>query len=150
MARGFIRPEVPSSLYEEMTAGRTILINPGQDDLIAALTEIQKRTRARRIEQSDLLKAWQKFNAETLPQIGLAGATEAPAHYRWPLQATVFQAIRITRSLNGVILNRVAIPPGCPLKWPVPPDAKGTERAHAIVTAFWLHLSDKEITQVLP
>lgn len=150
MARGFIRPEVPKSLYEEMTKGRTVFINPTEDDLTATLSEIQKRTRVRRIEQSDLVAAWHQFKTEPLAQIGLAGATEAPSHYRWPLQATLFQAIQITANLDGVILNRVAIPPGHPLKWPVAPEADGIERAHAIITAFWLHLSDEEIAQVLP
>ena len=150
MARGFIRPEVPASLYEDMTAGRTIFINPSQDDLITALRGIQKRTRARRIEPESLLSAWTEFMTNTPAQIGLAGATAAPAHYRWPLQASLFQAVHITKNIDGVILNRVAIPPGRQLTWPVPPDAAGIDRAHAVVTAFWLHLSDEEIDQVLP
>lgn len=150
MARGFIRPEVPPSLYEEMTGGRTIFINPTRDDLTHTLQTIQKRIRARRIEHADLLAAWDKFNIQSQAQVGLAGATEAPAHYRWPLQATLFQAVRLPDALTGVILHRAAIPPGRTLKWPVPPDAEGVERAHAIITAFWLHLSDQEIAQVLP
>lgn len=119
-------------------------------DLRNGLKAIQKRTRARRVEPESLMTAWTEFNTKKLTQIGLAGATAAPAHYRWPLQASLFQAVRITETIDGVILNRVAIPPGRQLTWPVPPDAAGIDRAHAVVTAFWLHLSDEEIAQVLP
>lgn len=149
MARGYIRPEVPESLYQEMLGGRRILINPTLEELSDTLGLIQHRTRSRRLEPQGVQDAWQQFTEKALPEIGLAAAMEAPAHYRWPLRASVFQAVRLTDALNGAVFNRVAIPAGTRLNWPVPPDAAGTKRSHAIITAFWLHLSDQEIAQVL-
>ncbi len=157
MARGYIRPEVPESLYRQMTGGRQILINPTEADIRDALEATQHRTRSRRLAPEAVLEAWRAFTTTAQPGTGLAGATEAPAHYRWPLQATLFQAVSITPDLDGVIIERTAIQPGTQLEWPVPGatgdpelDAQWTgsalDQRNAIVTAFWLHLSDAEIT----
>lgn len=157
MARGYIRPEVPESLYRQMIGGRRIMINPSQADILQALDDVQHRSRSRRLSHGVVRAAWHEFQVRNLPGVSRAAATEAPAHYRWPLRATVFQAVAITAKLDGVIVERAAIPPGSELEWPVPdagadPDDEAAQHGHtlarrnAIVTAFWLHLSDAEIT----
>jgi len=156
MARDTIRPDVPDSLYEALTDGRVILINPEVEDIRQALKTVQHRARERLLSEQAVLAAWQRFQAEALPGVGLSEALEAPDFYRWALDTTLFQAVRITNELTGVILHRAAIEPGRRLAWPVPgatgiaaEDAQweGTaiDRRNAIVTAFWLHLSDADI-----
>lgn len=156
MARGYTRPDVPDSLYEEIADGRVILINPESKDLADALETVQHRARERRLTKAAVQDAWRRFNDEALAGVGLCKATEAPEFYRWALYTTLFQAVRITDELTGAILQRAAIEPGQRLRWPVPgatgiPDedarwqGSAIDRRNDIVTAFWLHLSDEDI-----
>jgi hypothetical protein len=159
MARNYIRPEIPESLYEQMTQGRIILINPDLDELKVALNQVQTGTRERRLDRMEITRAWQDFNHHALAGIGLAKSTEAPAHYRWALDTTLFQMIRITPTLIGVVLERTAIKPGQSITWPVPGattiteqdqrwQGSAIERRNHIVTAFWLHLSDTDMREL--
>lgn len=156
MARDYIRPDVPDSLYEELANGRIILINPEAEDIVQGLKTVQHRARERLLTEHAVLEAWQRFQAEALPGVGLSEALEAPDFYRWALETTLFQAVRITDALTGVILHRAAIEPGRRLRWPVPGatgiaaeddlwEGTAIDRRNAIVTAFWLHLSDTDI-----
>ncbi len=156
MPRRYIRPEVPQSLYQEMLAGRHIMINPTEADLLASLEAVQSRSRERLLSEQTMLSAWRRFSTTAMPGIGLVTATSAPDYFRWPMHATLFQAVVITDDLIGVIFHRIEIAPGTQVRWPVPGatgdtaidstwEGSAIDQRNAIVTAFWLHLSDADI-----
>jgi len=146
MARDYIRPEIPDSLYAELTQGRQLAINPDKPDLLMALDRVQQQARKRLLRAPEVLRAWHRFTQGDSTTVSIAAQTRTPAHYQWPVDVTLFQAVAITPELTGILFDRVAIPPGERLEWPLP-DEPGSVRArrNAIVTAFWLHLSDQDI-----
>ncbi|MEX0386070.1 hypothetical protein [Spiribacter onubensis] len=146
MARDYVRPEIPDSLYAELTQGRQLAINPDKPDLLMALDRVQHQARKRRLRAPEVLRAWHRFTHGDRANVSIAAQTSAPEHYEWPVHVTLFQAVTITPQLTGIILDRAAIHPGQQLEWPVP-DEPGSARTrrNAIVTAFWLHLSDRDI-----
>lgn len=77
MARDYIRPDVPDSLYEELANGRVILINPEAEDIVEGLKTVQHRARERLLTENAVLEAWQRFQAEALPGVGLSEALDA-------------------------------------------------------------------------
>ena len=149
MAREYVRPEISDALYAELTEDRYLLINPDTADLLRALDEVQHRSRERQLDAETILGNWQRLQAGAADPVGVAAQTRAPAHYRWPMRCTLFQAVTITPRLTGALIERARIQPGETLDWPIPmaTDA-GIERRNAIVTAFWMHLSDHDIRQL--
>ncbi len=146
MARDYIRPEIPDSLYAELTQGRQLMINPDKSDLLMALDRVQQHARKRLLRAPEVLRAWRRFRQSGNGMVSVAAQTEAPAHYEWPMHVTLFQAVTMTPSLTGALFDRVAIHPGHPLDWPLPDErVSARARRNAIVTAFWLHLSDEDI-----
>ena len=146
MARDYIRPEIPDSLYAELTQGRQLMINPDKPDLLMALDRVQHQSRKRLLRAPDVLRAWRRFLQQREDSVSLAAETRAPAHFDWPMQVTLFQCVSITPQLRGALFDRVAIGPGESIEWPVPvEEASARARRNAIVTAFWLHLSDADI-----
>ena len=146
MARDYIRPEIPDSLYRELTQGRQLAINPDKPDLLMALDRVQQQARKRLLRAPEVLRAWHRFMRRDRPTVSIAAQTRAPAHYHWPIDVTLFQAVAITPELTGILFDRVAIRPGERLVWPVPEEPSSARaRRNAIVTAFWLHLSDEDM-----
>ncbi|GEM_PF-1171907 len=149
MARDYIRPEISERLYEELAGGRQLLINPRRADLLLALDAVQHSTRKRRLSEPTILRGWRRFQTGEQDPLALATQTRAPTHYQWPVECTIFQAVTLTRGLTGALFERAAIEPGKALDWPIPLEAApGRERRNAIVTAFWMHLSDEDIRQL--
>lgn len=149
MARQYIRPEISDALYGELTEDRRLLINPDTADLLRALDEVQHRSRERQLGAETILESWPRLQSGAADPVGVAAQTRAPAHYQWPIRCTLFQAVTITPRLTGALIERALIHPGETLKWPIPmaTDA-GLKRRNAIVTAFWMHLSDQDIRQL--
>jgi hypothetical protein len=149
MARDYIRPEISERLYDELAGGRQLLINPRKADLLLALEAVQHSARKRMLSVPTVLRGWRRFQSGERDPLALAAQTRAPVHYQWPLECTLFQAVTLTRSLSGALFERAAIEPGGALDWPIPVEAEaGRERRNAIVTAFWMHLSDEDIQQL--
>ena len=149
MARDYIRPEIPDRLYTELTQDRRLLINPEKADLLLALEATQHGSRERLLTAPRVLRGWRRLQAGDTDPVALAAQTEAPDHYQWPMRVTVFQAVVITSKLIGAVFERARIEPGQPLQWPIPPSADSTrDRRNAIVTTFWMHLSDDDIRQL--
>ena len=149
MARDYIRPEISERLYQELAGGRQLLINPRKADLLLALDAVQHSARKRLLTEPTVLRGWRRFQSGERDPLALATQTRAPAHYQWPVECTILQAVTLTPRLTGALLERAAIQPGESLEWPIPLEAEaGRARRNAMVTAFWMHLSDEDIRQL--
>ncbi|AGY92058.1 hypothetical protein SPICUR_05415 [Spiribacter curvatus] len=149
MAREYVRPEISEALYDELTEDRHLLINPDPSDLVRALDTVQHRSRERQLEAAALLDSWRRLQSGVLDPVGIAAETHAPAHYQWPMRCTLFQAVTITPHLTGALIERAEIQPGEALSWPIPMTADShLKRRNAIITAFWMQLSDHDIHQL--
>ena len=148
MARDFVRPEISNLFLKELLGKRQILINPDWPEIKHALVLAQKACRRNTLTESEVRQAWTEFQDDNL-ELGQAGGFKCPVNYGYDMEGTIFQAVKITPQLTGVLIGRERASPGESGAFPVSTDRESPVAwRNQVITAFWTHLTDEDIESI--
>ena len=148
MARDFVRPEISNLFLNELLGKRQILINPDWPEIKNALALAQKACRRNTLTESEVRQAWNEFQ-DANQELGQAGGFKCPVNYGYDMEGTIFQAVKITPQLTGVLIGRERAYPGESGAFPVSSDRESPVAwRNQVITAFWTHLTDEDIESI--
>lgn len=152
MAREYIRPDLtPKLLGEIVPAGTILLINPTQDELMKALSVMQKRMRKNQLSCEQLRQLYEDSRRDGFFSACISTADTAPQRYGFDYPSTQAAACRLGEGLIGFVLTRSLTPPGDTVRPPIypfhpgDPDFDPLVWFKSIMTTFWTRLTDEEI-----
>ena len=153
MARKYTRPELSAEDIELFQPGKCVMINPSLADVALALKKTEKGCRKNKLPLHEAQEAWQSVNDQQALGSG-AGEWSCSARFKYGLQGTVFQAVRLSEELVGLFCDRQEVKPGESSSFPVPVFDEQDKQENltlwlsSVLQVFWMYLSDDEIDQI--
>lgn len=149
MARDYFRPELNKKDIELVLAGKCVMINPDENDVEKVLQKVEKKCRKNKLPLNDALRAWSKVVNGTATA-AFAGEWKCPTRAAYEMQGTVFEVIRITDGLIGLLCERQTISPGMSSQAPIAVNEIWKRKYPAkwlnqVLNGFWTQLSDDEL-----
>ncbi len=153
MARDYIREELTSADINLFQAGKSIMLNPELPDIAKALRKAEKGCRKNKLPIKEAKAAWRTV-VEDKADIANAGYWSCPQNFKYGVEGTVLQIIRLSENLTGLYCDRIKVLPGKSSEYPIPGlDNKTVDKRPAlwiesILQIFWMQLSDNEIDDI--
>jgi hypothetical protein len=150
MAREFIRAGLTGAEIGDFLGPRRVLVAPGREEVDAALADMQRRCRTNCLKPADLDAAW---NGVTNGRaVARAGDWNCPRHFKYGIDGTVVEILRLVGGMIGVVIGRQRISPGTTSGyWTAAPGLlkRAPEQwLSGVLDAFWMFLSDEEIREL--
>jgi desulfoferrodoxin (superoxide reductase-like protein) len=150
MARNYIRPEISAGDLKAFQSARCVMINPSLEDVALALKQAEKGCRKNKLPLQEAREAWRAV-VEGKVLIAGAGQGKCPARFKYGIQCTTIQVVRLSEGLTGLCCDRQQVEPGQSIQRPVPEFSKLSKMRkpkrwlNSILQTFWTHLTDEEI-----
>lgn len=111
MARDVFRPGLSSDFLKELLGNCRLFINPTEQELSKGLFSQQRRCTRQLIDAEKMIEIWCRYCQGELEIASPVAGVECPSCYRFGLETSVFQAVRISDRLSGVVIARERITP---------------------------------------
>ena len=132
-----------------LTEGRTILMNPSMDQLAAALTKVQGRSRKNVVSVDEANAVYYEV-VQGGQNSACAGPEKCPRSFQFGVTSTVFLVARLHESLIACAIGRQQVLPGQAANPPITSDPYGNPRQwfKEVLATFWTHLDDDQIKEI--
>ena len=149
MSRRTPREGLDKQDLRQFAGGHEILINPTEEDICKALAGVQRRCRKYLLSSEEALEVYRQVALDGA-SAAHAGLRDCPARFDFGISMTVVQAARLAQDLVGCSIGRILVLPGqaaTPPIWADPVEDPGLW-FNQVVTSFWTHLTDIQITSL--
>lgn len=158
MARDVFRPGLSSDFLKELLGNCRLFINPTEQELSKGLFSQQRRCTRQLIDAEKMIEIWRRYCQGELEIASPVAGVECPSCYRFGLETSVFQAVRISDRLRVRSDRARAHHSQARLRLPIAdgqldPGEPGVIQGPRtwrddVIKTFWTHLTDEEIEQV--
>jgi hypothetical protein len=153
MASEYVRPDIDRDMLKELEAGRTVVLDPTWEDVLAALAQVQRRAKKNLLTVADARALWEQVVTSGQPG-AWAGQWSCPRAFHYGIEGTVLQLVRLGAEHTGLVAERQKIAPGGQsspaiqyndLKARLANPDRWAEQALAV---FWMRLTDQQVEQI--
>ena len=153
-SKQYIRPELTRADLKSFQIAKYVAINPARGDISTALRAAEKQCKTNLLPLTEALAAFDTFKDDALHSV-FVGHKQCPRHYKYPLDCTVLQLIRLTDRMTGVICDRQSVTPGGRTRAPLRVGPEGLLSGKSPATSlnnaiqfFWPYLSDEDLDEL--
>lgn len=154
MSTVYTRPELTKADLKAFQVAKYVTLNPKREDVLKALTVAEKSSTKNRLSEQDALAAFDNFTNQNVATT-FAGDYYCEPHWRYPVQGTVMQLVRLTDSMTGLICDRQQVAPGQKSNPPLSIEPDGLlsgksplSNLNRALTFFWPYLPDAALDEL--